>query len=274
MVIRGCIFDLGGTLVDRYSLIPLLSLQKAFSNKGINVQPALIRKGMGLNKVDHINQLFKDPLVQRQWYVNYGKLVKCEEKDDIFKDFSTIQTIDTIKHMNIIPQTFHLIKRLKDMDIKVGVTTCYNKEQMERIKTILEDNKIYIDNYVSSTCLNKPARPYPYMIYENMVQLGIDDPKEIIKIDDTSIGIQEGLNAGCITIGVSRWSINMDINSYEEMNNLEAGLMRSNNYSDNYYELFKKIRHAENILKKSNPHYVIRNIGEIKNIIQNMNTNK
>ena len=183
MVIRGCIFDLGGTLVDRYSLIPLLSLQKAFSNKGINVQPALIRKGMGLNKVDHINQLFKDPLVQRQWYVNYGKLVKCEEKDDIFKDFSTIQTIDTIKHMNIIPQTFHLIKRLKDMDIKVGVTTCYNKEQMERIKTILEDNKIYIDNYVSSTCLNKPGRPYPYMIYENMVQLGIDDPKEIIKID-------------------------------------------------------------------------------------------
>ena len=30
-MIRACIFDLGGTIVDKYSLTPFLSLQKIFS---------------------------------------------------------------------------------------------------------------------------------------------------------------------------------------------------------------------------------------------------
>ena len=29
-MIRACIFDFGGTLVDRYSLVPLLALKKCF----------------------------------------------------------------------------------------------------------------------------------------------------------------------------------------------------------------------------------------------------
>ena len=35
--IRGCIFDLGGTIVDRYSIISLLSFKQLFSERGISI---------------------------------------------------------------------------------------------------------------------------------------------------------------------------------------------------------------------------------------------
>ena len=34
-MIRACIFDLGGTIVDRYSITPLLSFKKLFSKKNL-----------------------------------------------------------------------------------------------------------------------------------------------------------------------------------------------------------------------------------------------
>ena len=36
-MIRACIFDLGGTIVDRYSLTPFLSLKKIFRDYNISV---------------------------------------------------------------------------------------------------------------------------------------------------------------------------------------------------------------------------------------------
>ena len=40
MVIRSCIFDLGGTLVDRYSLTTILSLKNAFASISAAITPA------------------------------------------------------------------------------------------------------------------------------------------------------------------------------------------------------------------------------------------
>ena len=49
-MIKACIFDLGGTIVDRYSLTPFLSLRKVFSDKCINVRDELLFKDMGKSK--------------------------------------------------------------------------------------------------------------------------------------------------------------------------------------------------------------------------------
>ena len=272
MTIRACIFDLGGTIIDKYSLTPLISMQKAFMNKGIQVDPSLIRKDMGMSKVEHIDYLCKYPIIQKQWYENYGSLINEIQKQHLLNDYLSIQKKETIENMNVIPQTYNIIKKLKEMNIKTGVTTGFDKEQTDRVKGILESKNIYLDNYVSSSCLNKPGRPYPYMIYENMVKLNITDPSEVIKIDDTYSGIKEGLNANCMTVSVSRWSINMNIDSYEEMVQFEKGLMKNSNYSDNYYNLFKKLNDSKKLLEKSGAHYNIRNLNELINIIQNLNS--
>ena len=40
------------------------------------------------------------------------------------------------------------------------------------------------------------------MIHALMGSLGVGDPATVMKVDDTATGIEEGLNAGAVTIGV------------------------------------------------------------------------
>ena len=81
------------------------------------------------------------------------------------------------------------------MILKPGVTTGFNKQNMLLAKEKLEKENIMIDNYVSSTCLNLPSRPDPSMIIENMKRLNVLTLRDLVKIDDTVVGIQEGKNA-------------------------------------------------------------------------------
>ena len=53
-MIKGCIFNLSGTLVDRYSLTSLLSLKKIFKYRKIQIPNHLIYKDMGVSKKEHI----------------------------------------------------------------------------------------------------------------------------------------------------------------------------------------------------------------------------
>jgi beta-phosphoglucomutase-like phosphatase (HAD superfamily) len=40
------------------------------------------------------------------------------------------------------------------------------------------------------------------MILYAMKKFGVKDPKAVVKVDDTASGIEEGLNAGAVTVGV------------------------------------------------------------------------
>ena len=271
-MIKACIFDLGGTIVDRYSLTPFIAFKGAFENKNINLCSSLIRQGGCLNKMDYINKICDNITIRAQWYNNYKREITPEDKNEIFRDFSKIQAKQTIERMKIIPQTKKCVQYLKDNNILTGVTTPFDYEQTMRVKSILEVNNVHLDNYVSSSCSDLPGRPEPYMIHENMNKLNLDDPKRIIKIGDTFSGIQEGLNAGCLTIGVSRWSVYMAIDSYEEMMRLDNVIMNgSNNYSLNYHNQQEKIKKSGEILKGSGAHYVIDTLEELPGIIEHIN---
>ena len=64
MSIRLAVFDLGGTIVDKYSLSPFISLKHAFKNKGIKIPNKLIFKDMGKSKLEHINDILNDKYIQ------------------------------------------------------------------------------------------------------------------------------------------------------------------------------------------------------------------
>lgn len=271
-MIKACIFDLGGTIVDRYSITPLLAFRRAFRNRGVDLCPSLVRKDMGLNKMDHINKIFEDINIRDQWFSRNLESIDDRVKKDIFKEFSIIQKNETIERMKVIPQTKKCVRYLQENGILTGVTTGFDYEQTMRVKSLLETYNIYLDSYVSSTCLEKPGRPEPYMIHKNMANLNLDDPKRIIKIDDTVAGIQEGLNAGCLTVAVARWSVHMGIDNYEDMMRSDNVIMDgSNNYSLNYHNQKEKLKKSKEILKSSGAHYVIDTLEELPGIIQHIN---
>ena len=270
MIVKGCIFDLGGTIVDRYSFTPLLCLQRAFKGQRINIPLSMIRKDMGLSKEDHIHKLLEEKEVQKQWINKYRQRPTKADRLSLFSDFQFMQERETKLNMDILPHTSKCISRLKKDNIVTGVTTGFDSEQMDRIKWLLESENIFLDSYVSSTCLNKPARPEPHMIFENMNRLKLDDPRRIIKIDDTVSGIQEGLNAGCWTVAVCRWSSNMNVDSVKDMNILD-NFNADNNYTDNYYQLRERINKCRQIMASSGAHYVINTLYELQNVIDDIN---
>ncbi len=258
--IRLCIFDLGGTIVDKYSLTPFISLKNAFRRKRININNKLIYKDMGMNKHEHIEEILKDKYVSRNWFKLYGQYPNSSSVMSVYEEFINCQMTEGIENIEILPETKSCINWLKDNNISTGATTGFSKPIMNAIKEKLIDDDIHIDKYVSSTCLGKPGRPNPYMMYEIINKLSISDHKRVIKIDDTCVGIEEGKNAGALTVGIAKWSTNMKMTDYSQDENMSK---------EEYVERLKNSREE---LWKANPDYVIDSLEGLPRIINHINS--
>jgi len=259
--IRLCIFDLGGTIIDKYSLSPFLSLKRAFKNKNINVNNNLIYKDTNINKYEHIREIFNDKYINRKWYKLYGQYPNQKSVLSVYDEFIKDQINEGIDDCEILPETKKTIQWLGENNISTGVTTGFNKPIMNALKEKLINDDINIDKYISSTCLGKPGRPNPYMINEIINHFNLTfDTKRIIKIDDSCIGIEEGKNAGVLTVGVAKWSINMKMTNYNQEKNM---------YKEEYIEHLKCSREA---LWSSNPDYVIDSLDELQKVINHINS--
>ena len=135
-MIRACIFDLGGTIVDKYSLTPFNALRKAFLTYNLSIRNNLIYKDMGLDKKEHIHKILSDPYISRDFMIQYDKNPDIEDTEMIFDEFNKIQ-VNYSKKINIIPETKDIIDYLRNKDILIGVTTGFNKEITGSIKDYL-----------------------------------------------------------------------------------------------------------------------------------------
>jgi len=260
-MIKACIFDLGGTIVDRYSMTSLLSLRKLFINRAININNALLLKGVGMNNQEHILNILNDKTILKKWFNRYNDYPDEYDVKVLLNELNCEQSEYSEKMIDILPETKECIDYLGFNYIKTASTTEFDKENMKAVQNKLERNDIYLDHYVSSEGLRKLGRPLPFMIQENMNILGISNPTEVMKIDDSTLGIEEGKIAGCITVGVARWSIHMNI-----MNISEAY-----EYDETYPEIQEKLRHSRNTLREAGADYVIDTLDELPRLIESIN---
>ena len=127
-MIRLCVFDLGGTIVDKFSLSPFYSLKRAFKNEGIFVPNTLIFKDMGKHKKDHIKEILNDEFIRRSWMRTQGSYPKENDVNMVFKKFCNIQENEGLDKITILPETKSAIYSLQKNNILTGVTTGFNKE--------------------------------------------------------------------------------------------------------------------------------------------------
>lgn len=256
MKVRACIFDLGGTIVDRYSITPLKSLIETFKRHNINISNDLIFKDMGIDKKIHIENILDDTNVYQEWFKQYKR---NPEYDDVLKLHQTFKNIQIKKShkIDIIPETYNVFEYLKKNNIKIGCTTGFDKNNADIIGNVLNNNICKLDNIVSSTCVEK-SRPHSDMIYKNMRDLEVSNPKTMIKIDDTNIGIKEGKNAGLWTVGIARWSTYMNVLP-ENINNM------------NDVVIGERLEKSKEKLKQSQPDFIIETLDELPNIIETIN---
>ena len=166
-MIRACIFDLGGTIVDRYSLTSLLSLQKLFKNHNLLLKKDLFFTDIGENKLSYMHLITENSLLMNSFKEKYGSSPDIRIHD-LYEQFNELHYQTLNKSLDIIPETKNTINYLQSQGILTAVTTSFNKKTTDLIRDKLETNDISIDHYISSSCLDRPVRPYPHMIHKIM----------------------------------------------------------------------------------------------------------
>nr|QBK87838.1 MAG: haloacid dehalogenase-like hydrolase [Marseillevirus LCMAC202] len=171
------------------------------------------RKPMGNEKSLHIRRITEDLGVRARWTEIYGRKPTPDDCAAMFKKFVPMQ-LEALKTYGVpIRGAVDACKELKAMGIYLGLTTGFNREMLD---CFLSGNPEFAQLLDVTVGANEPVRPRPtqHMINRNVEKIQALDPEDhqlsnldlVVKIDDTEMGIQEGVNASCWTIGLSRYS--------------------------------------------------------------------
>ena len=252
--VKALILDWAGTMIDYGSFSPVNVFLSVFLKKGIEITVEEARKPMGMLKYDHIKEILTFPRVKDTWVKKYGREPEKKDIDELYENFepAVLEIID--KYSKPFSNNAEVIKELQDKGFKIGSTTGYTKNMMDIVTKVAEDNGYKPDFWITPDLAGNYGRPYPYMIFQNLINLEIMNVKEAVKIGDTIVDIEEGRNAGVWSIGVIEGSSLLGLLE-EEFNNLPA-------------EEKKDLRiKVKNEFFKAGAHYVINNLSEMFNII-------
>jgi phosphonoacetaldehyde hydrolase len=200
-VIKAIIFDWAGTTVDFGCQTPVLVLQKIFARAGVPLEPAEPRHAMGLAKKVQIREICRLARVSEAWRCVHGAAPSEADVEKLYSEFLPIHLECAGRHSAVIDGVREVVDTLRCRGLKIGSTTGYTREML---RPILE--KAALGGY-QPDCSVTPeevgaGRPLPWMLFENMRQLGVYPPNACIKVGDTPSDIEEALNADMWAVGV------------------------------------------------------------------------
>ena len=200
--LRAVVFDWAGTMIDHGSKAPMGVFLRAFAHFGVEITVAEARGPMGMAKRDHIAAVLRLPRVAAAWAERHGHPPSEADIDKVYEVFVPMNIEVAADYADLIEGAAETFQRLKGRGLKIGSTTGYTREIMAPILPRAAAQGYAPDNLVCAGDL--PAgRPTPLMLYKTFLDLGVWPAWAVAKVDDTEVGIAEGLNAGCWTIGVA-----------------------------------------------------------------------
>lgn len=200
--IEAVIFDWAGTTVDYGSFAPVQAFISAFEKFGITPTNDKVRKPMGIAKINHVREMLKMERISNEWKNIHGRKFTEDDVKEIYELSETL-ILDILKDFSEPkPYVLDAIAKLREKGIKIGSTTGYNDEMMEIVKKAASEKGYTPDACFTPDSTNKIGRPYPYLIYMNMMELKVKSVDNVIKVGDTVADIIEGNNAGVTTVGI------------------------------------------------------------------------
>ena len=195
------IMDWAGSAVDYGCFAPVAAFLKAFNEIGINITMEQARRPMGMAKIDHIRELFKMDGVGEEFEKLYHRPWNEQDVIDMNAKFEEYLFASLANYTDPIPGVIDTLNELRKQGIKIGSTTGYTQAMMDVVLPNAARKGYTTDKCVTPNDL--PAgRPFPYMIYQNMIDLAIPSTDCVLKYGDTIADIKEGINAKVWTVGV------------------------------------------------------------------------
>jgi phosphonatase-like hydrolase len=186
------VFDIAGTTVEDKGEIAV-AFQEALGAFGYTIPVEKINPLMGYKKTEAIERLLKEYELKKEKIVT-------ELIQNLYQLFleRMIEFYSTTTNLRPLPFAEEVFASLKERNILVGLDTGFSKQITDIIVHRLgwlKDKKV---NYVISSNEVIAGRPFPYMIEELMNRANLNDTKRVIKVGDTEVDINEGINAGCL----------------------------------------------------------------------------
>lgn len=188
-MIRCCIFDLDGTLLDTLKAL------------AYTTNLTLERFGYGPVDEAHIKQFVGDgykKLMERSLlYSGDTKLEHYEESLPVYMEVFARHCMYQVKPYDGIPE---LLEGLKARGIKIAVLSNKPHERtVENIETVF--GKGYFD-WVAGEQPGVPKKPDPAGVNRILEKFGVA-PEECLYFGDTNTDMKTGLGAGLTTVGVT-----------------------------------------------------------------------
>jgi phosphonoacetaldehyde hydrolase len=140
--------------------------------------------------------------VATAWREYHGRAPGDGDVDALYQRFIPLQKALIRSHSTLINGTVDAVAYFRSKGLKIGSTTGYSREMMDVLVPLAREQGYEPDAIVCPA--DVPAgRPAPYMTWANAVRLGLYPPSCLVKIGDTVADIEEGLNAGAWTIGLT-----------------------------------------------------------------------
>ena len=251
--VKAVIFDWAGTLVDYGSLAPMGAFVETFGQFGVEISIDEARGPMGMAKRPHIVALTQLPRVAAAWQAKHGHAPTDADVDALYEVFVPKNIAVAADYSEMIPGVVAAVNALRAEGLKIGSSTGYTREIMARILPKAAAQGFTPDSLVC-TGDTPDGRPSPLMFYKGLIDMNVWPSWRAIKVDDTTVGVAEGVNAGAWSIGVS-----VSGNSF--------GLSLADTQALSPAEFAARKARAEASLYAAGAHYVIDSVADLPAIV-------
>jgi phosphonoacetaldehyde hydrolase len=237
--VRAVVLDWAGSAVDYGCIGPTAAFRQAFAAFGVAVDMEEIRAFMGLKKIDHVRAMIRLETVAARWRQVHGRNPDETDVQAVYEKTEPLMLECIADHAEPIPGLLETLAALRGRGVKIGSSTGYTRPMLEKLMSAAAKQGYTPDAAFCSTDVPS-GRPAPWMCYMN---------------GDTVADIEEGLNAGMWTIGLT-------------MSGNELGLPRDQVEGMNAAELAMRLEVIATRFREAGAHYTARGIWEVLPLIK------
>lgn len=254
--LRAAVFDWAGTTIDHGCMAPAIVFQEIFRQRGVSITSAQAREPMGMAKRAHIGAIAAMPSVAEFWHSAFDGPCTDADIDAMYADFLPLQKQTLSQHSTLIPGAAEAVAWCRQRGLKIGSSTGYTRELMEVVAAAAAEQGYEPDCMLCSEDAPE-GRPAPWLLFEAAKRMNVYPMRCIVKVDDTTVGIAAGRNAGSWTIGVTRTGNGV-------------GMSAADLAAISAEEVASRCAVAEAKLKAAGAHYIIESVAEIRPVLQDI----
>jgi len=255
--LRAVVLDWAGTAVDFGCFGPVAAFQEVFRTRFIEPSVEEVRAQMGMDKMDHLRAISAMPRIRKLWIAIYGKEPVEADFLEMHRDFEEFRMRTLHKYSELVPGLLTTVSTLRGMGMRIGSTTGYNSLGAKLMCEEAARQGFWPDSVVCAS--DVPAgRPHPWMCFRIAMELETYPMSTMVKVGDTPLDIQEGLNAGMWTVAVTT-------------SGNEMGLTHKDVQSMDAEQLAIRVRSIRKRMEAVGAHFVIDEISGLGPVVEEIN---